>query len=113
MVGIEADSDPFAQCMVVMAGHERQQLRPAGQAQRVQELRTPKRLADDLGLQRAGIVMDYVVRAQQDRHVAIDAGAGAGQRLVGASPDRQNAQLEMHLRQAVALMQALLASLEL
>src|SRR5690606_2630693 len=43
VVGLDADADSLAYRMVVMAGHQRQQLHAAGQFQGVEELRSTKR----------------------------------------------------------------------
>ena len=64
-----ADADPFADAVVVVAGHMGQHGLAAAQAQRVQKFRAAKRLAHDLGLDRCVVVMDDVVGAQQ--HVAL------------------------------------------
>eukprot|EP01137_Pigoraptor_chileana_P022632 Opistho-2@7097 len=77
MVHLGADADPLAQRVVVVAGHMGQQGVAAGQAQGVQKLRTPERLAHDLRLHRRVVVVHDVVGAQQ--HIAGAARVTAGQ----------------------------------
>ena len=52
MIHRRADADPLADAVVVVAGHVGQQRLAAGKAQRVQKLRTAKRLPHDLRLHR-------------------------------------------------------------
>ena len=65
MVDIEPDADLFADGMVVVGRHQRQYLRPGGQAQGVEKLSAAKGFCDDLGFHFAIIVMDHVVTFQQ------------------------------------------------
>jgi hypothetical protein len=72
MVHLGANADPFADLVVVVAGHMGHHRLAAGQAQRVEELRAAKRLAHDLRLHRCVVVVHDVVGAQQ--HVALPPG---------------------------------------
>ena len=66
MVNVKPYADFLADRMVVVRRHQRQDFRTGPQAQGVEELGTPKGLGDDLGLDFAGIVVDDIVRTQQD-----------------------------------------------
>jgi hypothetical protein len=70
MLELEADADLPAERMVVVAGHQRQELRAAVQAQGVEDLGAAEGLVQDRGLHRAGVVVHHVVRAQQHLHRA-------------------------------------------
>ena len=81
MVHLGADTDPFAEFVVVVAGHMGHQLLARGQAQGVQKLRAPKSLADDLSLHRGIVIVHDVVSPQQ--HIALAVLKRAGQRAFG------------------------------
>ena len=59
MVDLGANADPFADLVVVVRRHVRQQQLAAGQAQRVQEFRAAEGLAFDARLHRAQVVVHY------------------------------------------------------
>ncbi len=86
--------------MVVMAGHQRHHRLTAGQAQRVQELGSAKRLAHDLRLDRRTVVMDDVIGAQQ--HVAGATRESAGQRAFAHVGQVAQRRLHHHLTRHVA-----------
>ena len=67
MVYLGTDTDPFAQGVVMVAGHMGLQRLAVFKAQRVQEFRPPECLAQYLGLHRGGVVVHDVVGAQQKR----------------------------------------------
>jgi hypothetical protein len=69
MVDLGADANPFAQAVVVVAGHMGHQGVATGQAQGVEKLRTAKGLAHDLRFHRGVVVVHDVVGAQQ--HIAL------------------------------------------
>ena len=81
MVHLRADAYPLAQCVVVVAGHVGQHGLAAGQAQGVEKLRAPKRLAHNLRLHGGVVVVNDVVGAQQ--HIALAAGVAGRQRAFG------------------------------
>ena len=65
VIRVEANANGLANRMVMMAWHQCEQGRPAWQPERVEELRAPERLANDLRMHRARVVVDHVVGAQK------------------------------------------------
>ena len=96
MVGVEADADLLAECVVVVRGHQREDLAAAFQAQRVQDVGAAEGLVQDFGLDRTGIVVDDVVGAQQD----VDGAAAVATGTAFAAFDRgvgdQRAEFHVH-----------------
>jgi len=83
MVGLDPDADLLAQCVVVVAGDHRQRLATVRQTEGVENVRAAKRLVQYPGLERARVVMDDVVRAQQHFHVAGVGTVGAALKALG------------------------------
>ena len=65
MLGVESNADFFADRVIVMARHQRQDFTTAGKPQRVDEIAAAESLAHDFCLQRTGVVMHDVVRSKQ------------------------------------------------
>ena len=83
MVDVEADADALADGVVVMARHQRQNVGPAGQAQR-RGCRRRGKPCSAPGAQRAGVVVNYVVgrsRTSTSQPLAGFAGRPATERV--------------------------------
>ena len=72
VVHLQPDADRFADRMVVMRRHHRQDPGATGELQRVEDLGTAKRLVSDSGPASTAVVMDHIVWSQED----IDFGSG-------------------------------------
>ena len=98
MVDVEADADLFADGVVVVAGHQREHARAAGQLQGVEELGAAEGLRHDFGLGGGGVVVHHVVGPQQHVEAAALAAGGAA----GAALDRhvagEPAEFDLHVR---------------
>ena len=67
MIGIEANANVLADGMVMVAGDQGQHRRAAWQAKGVEEFGAPERFSNHFGQERAGVVMDDVIRPEQHR----------------------------------------------
>ena len=63
VVGLEAHANMSADLVVVVAGYRREHAGAIGKSQGVEKIRSAEGLGDYLCSGRAGIVMDYIVRA--------------------------------------------------
>ena len=70
MVDVEADSDVFANGMIVVRGYERKNSCPACQSEGVQEFGATEGAVHDFGLQFTAVVVNNVVRTQHHFNMA-------------------------------------------
>jgi len=76
VINLDANAKLLAERMIVMAGRQAEHARAARQFQRVEKLGAAERLGHHLGVQGALIVVQNVIRPQQEFQLATDLAPG-------------------------------------
>lgn len=89
MISLQPDPDMLADQVVVVARHRRQDMVTARQTQRIENIGATKRLTTYLGPERAFVIVDNIIGAQQYIHISAD------RKFMGQLTD-QFAELQLH-----------------